>query len=61
VAALLRRELNIDVEVVGGPYGQFQVELDGRTVLEGGSLAALGVLPSAQKVIESVRAELDKK
>jgi len=61
VAALLRRELKADVEVVGGPYGQFQVEVDGKTVLEGGSLAALGVLPSAQKVLESVRTQLNKK
>ena len=56
----MRRELKIDVEVVGGPYGQFKVEVDGHTVLEGGALAALGVLPSAQKVLAAVRAKLDK-
>jgi hypothetical protein len=61
VAAQLRRELEVDVEVVGGPYGQFKVEVDGETVLEGGALAALGVLPSAQKVIEAVRVQLDRK
>jgi hypothetical protein len=55
VAARLRRELNADVEVVGGPYGQFEVEVDGDVVLEGGPLAALGVLPSAQTVIDAVR------
>jgi hypothetical protein len=60
VAARLRRELNADVEVVGGPYGQFKVEVDGNTVLEGGALAALGVLPSAQRVLEAVRAQRDK-
>jgi hypothetical protein len=57
VAARLRRELDADVEVVGGPYGQFRVEVDGKTFLEGGALAALGVLPSAQKVLESVRSQ----
>jgi len=60
VAARLRRELNTDVEVVGGPYGQFKVELDGKSVLEVGRLAILGVLPSGQKVLEVVRANLNK-
>jgi hypothetical protein len=60
VAARLRRELHADVEVVGGPYGQFKVDVDGHTVLEGGALAALGVLPSAQKVLEAVRAQQAK-
>jgi hypothetical protein len=52
--------LKADVEVLGGPYGQFKVELDGKAVVEGGPLAMLGVLPSAQTVLESVRAHLDK-
>ena len=60
VAARLRRELNADVKVVGGPYGQFTVELDGKPVLEGGPLAMLGVLPSANSVVDAVRAELSK-
>jgi hypothetical protein len=55
VAARLRRELNADVEVVGGPYGQFEVEVDGNIILKGGPLAALGVLPSAQTVLDAVR------
>jgi hypothetical protein len=58
VAAQLRRELNAEVEIVGGPYGQFKVDLDGKTVLEGGPLAMLGILPSCGKVIEAVRANL---
>ena len=61
VAARLRRELNLDVEVVGGPYGQFVVEVDGDTAVEGGPLAALGVLPSAQTVLNAVRPRLEKK
>ena len=60
VAARLRRELDADVEVVGGPYGKFKVDVNGSTVLEGGALAALGVLPSSQKVLEAVRAQLKK-
>ena len=60
VAARLRRELDADVEVIGGPYGQFRVDLDGKTVLEGGPLAMFGVLPSGQVVVEAVRANLGK-
>ena len=60
MAARLRRELNADVEVIGGPYGQFRVELDGTTVLEAGKLAMLGVLPSGHEVLEAVREYLSK-
>lgn len=50
----------MEVEVVGGPYGQFKVDLDGTTVLEAGPLAMLGVLPSATTVREAIRAALDE-
>lgn len=58
VAARLRRELNAEVELVGGPYGQFKVVIDGETVVDGGAWAALGVLPSGRKVVEAVRTRL---
>ena len=58
VAARLRRELNADVELVGGPYGQFKVDIDGETVVDGGAWAALGILPSGPAVVEAVRAKL---
>ncbi len=48
----MRRELNTDVDVIGGPYGQFHVLVDGATVLDAGPLAALGILPSARTVID---------
>ena len=60
VAARLRRELSLEVDVVGGPYGQFAVDVDGTTVLEGGRLAMLGILPSADQVLAAVRQELEK-
>ena len=60
VAARVRRDINPDVEVVGGPYGQFQVEVDGEIVLDGGRLAMLGILPSGTEVVEAVRAALAK-
>ena len=58
VAARLRRELKAAVELVGGPYGQFKVLVDGETVVDGGAWAALGILPSGPKVVEAVRARL---
>jgi hypothetical protein len=58
VAARLRRELGSDVEMVPGRYGEFKVLVDGETVVDGGALAALGVLPSGRKVVDAVRARL---
>ena len=58
VAARLRRELRSDVEMVSGRYGEFKVLVDGDTVVDGGALAALGVLPSGRKVVDAVRAKL---
>jgi hypothetical protein len=58
VAARLRRELHEEVEMVRGRYGEFLVLVDGETVVDGGALAALGVLPSGRKVLDAVRARL---
>jgi len=58
VAARLRRELRIDVEMVHGNYGEFKVLVDGETLIDGGAWGALGVLPSGRKVLEAVRARL---
>ena len=54
----MRRELRIDVDMVHGSYGEFKVLVDGQTVVDGGSLAFLGVLPSSREVLETVRAQL---
>lgn len=58
MAARLRQELQIDVDMVRGRYGQFKVLVDGEPVIDAGALAALGVLPSAGRVIEAVRDRL---
>jgi hypothetical protein len=58
VAARLRRELHEEVEMVRGRYGEFLVLVDGETVVDGGALAPLGVLPSGRKVLDAVRARL---
>jgi hypothetical protein len=43
---------------VRGRYGEFKVLVDGKTVVDGGALAAMGVLPSSRKVLDAVRATL---
>ena len=43
-----------------GRYGEFKVLVDGETVVDGGALAALGVLPSGRKVLEAVRLKLSE-
>lgn len=58
VAGRLRRELRTEVQMVRGRYGEFKVLVDGKTVVDGGALAALGVLPSGRKVIAVVRETL---
>jgi hypothetical protein len=44
VAARLRRELQTEVEMVLGHYGEFKFLVDGDTVIDGGAPAFLGVL-----------------
>ena len=59
VAARVRRELGVEVELRRGPYGKFQVLVDEETTVEGGALAMLGILPSAREIVASVRARLE--
>jgi peptidyl-tRNA hydrolase len=58
VAAKLRRDLGIEVEMEHGSYGEYKVLVDGQTVIDGGALTALGIVPARRKVIETVRARL---
>jgi hypothetical protein len=58
VAARLRRELHTDVTMVRGHYGEFKVLVDQAVVIDGGPLAAIGLLPSGRTVVDRVRAEL---
>jgi len=46
--------------MVRGRYGEFKVLVDGETVVDGGALTALGVLPSGRKVLDAVRAKLSR-
>ena len=58
MAARLRRELGIDVETIRGRYGEYKVLVDGRTIVDGGPLVMVGVMPSARKIVDKVRADL---
>jgi hypothetical protein len=58
VAARLRRELQIEVDTERGRYGEYKVLVDGAVVVDGGALAALGVLPSSRKTVNAVREQL---
>lgn len=44
--------------MVHGSYGEFKVLVDDQVVIDGGALAALGVVPSGRRVVEAVRARL---
>jgi hypothetical protein len=58
VAARLRRELGIEVETIRGHYGEYKVLVDGATVVDGGPLVILGVMPAARKIVAAVRERL---
>jgi hypothetical protein len=58
VAARLRRELGIEVETVKGRYGEYKVLVDGETIVDGGPMVILGLVPSARKVMAKVRERL---
>ena len=58
MAAKLRRDLGIDVDMIHGDYADYKVLVDGETVIDGGALTALGVVPTGRKVVDAVRAAL---
>ena len=60
MAARSRRELQIEVETEHGRYGEYKILADGDLVMDGGALAALGVLPAARKTVKAVRGRLSR-
>jgi hypothetical protein len=54
VAASLRKDPSLKVNLVSGHYGEFTVLVDDEEVLSGGALAVLGVLPSLRKIRDTV-------
>jgi hypothetical protein len=61
VAARLRRELGIEVDMVHGRYGEYRIMVDGLPVIEGGLFSTMGILPSGDDVVEAVREQLASK
>ena len=60
MAARLRRELNTEVDLVKGRYGEFKVLVDDTVVIDGGALVTLGIMPSGKTVVETVRPLVSK-
>lgn len=58
VAAKLRRELSIEVDTIHGRYGEYKVLVDGETVIDGGALVVLGVVPPGSRIVTAVRERL---
>jgi hypothetical protein len=44
--------------MVHGRYGEFKILVDDHTVVDGGALAFLGILPSTSQIIDAVRKAL---
>jgi peptidyl-tRNA hydrolase len=45
--------------MIHGRYAEYQVLVDGETVIDGGALTALGIVPARRKVIDAIRARLE--
>ena len=56
MAARIRKELETEVDMIRGRYGEFKILVDEKIVIDGGALAVLGVLPSGRKILDAVRA-----
>ena len=60
MAARLRRELQTDVDIVHGRYGEFKVTVDGDSVIDGGGAAFLGVMPSRARIVAAMKERLER-
>ena len=58
MAARLRRELGIEVDTIRGHYGEYKILVDGETVVDGGPMVVVGVMPSARKIVDTVRTQI---
>ena len=54
MAAALRSDSSLTVELVPGHYGEFTVLVEGNEVLSAGAIAVLGILPSIRVVREAI-------
>ena len=56
---MLERELDLEVELVEGHYGEFTVLVDDEPVVRGGVLTFLGITPSLRRVREALERALE--
>ena len=61
MAAALRHQLGIAVDIVNGRYGELTVLVDGEEVVSAGALGFLGILPTVRAVRERVAARLQQR
>ena len=59
MAAVLRRDLDVPVEMTAGHYGEFTVFVEGREIVTAGPLAFAGVLPSIESIRDLVKQAMD--
>jgi len=57
-AAMLRRDLGVEVEIEPGPYGSLKIFVDDDEVVDAGALAFMGVVPTLAHIRERVAARL---
>ena len=60
MAAKIEREVSVDVDMVHGRYGEYKVLVDGKTVVDAGAKAIIGIIPSGGEVVAAVKASLPK-
>jgi hypothetical protein len=58
VAVRILKELEIQVQLEHGAYGEYRVILDGRVIIDGGARVIIGVHPSTSRIVEAVRSRL---
>ena len=58
MAARIERELHVEVKRIKGRYGEYKILVDEETIIDGGTKALLGILPSGKKVVDAVKARL---
>jgi len=58
-AAMLRRDLGVEVGIEPGPYGSLKIFVDDDEVVDAGALAFMGVVPTLAHIRERVAARLN--
>jgi hypothetical protein len=56
---MLKREFDIEVELVEGRYGEFTMLIDGEPAITNGVLGFVGVQPSLKRIREQVERSLN--